>query len=448
MEMVKGSLLLLVFFLKQVVIWVNGSGLPKRTRPGVLSNSNPDPVHPTPRRWKRLHLPSSERVGGELGEVCTGDAWNLLSEATGKVQSSRRGSHIGAGPFLIHCIPHARMDRHARIATCPHHHHLLSHFGSRVGYCCGNFLRLGGVLRATLHNPGLPIWLVKRLVCFSRCFVAFDQLSSWPCRVVEDVCCRRLHPLRIELAMPLGDGSVFAPLLAQSVAWANTSQLTFQDNGMKFVFSVLLNTPRLYFTTLPILTRDSEPGAGCCFSGMMLRDATAVRCRAWTVSRLFLSAAGGVWCALVQESSCSSHLLGFTLKKARRKMKAQVGPPIEEVAFFPRSEAPQVSSRLTGVACAAAFMGILLDLIEPAAAAFPGVSLLFFPVTCVHVISAVLEDLEVVAAWSWVGRLGTLVPSAAAFVRAFDGVKASGGVLSALLNKYDHVLSVPVVVVT
>ena len=37
--------------------------LAKKTRPGVLSNSNPDPVHPTPRRWKRLHLPSSERVG-------------------------------------------------------------------------------------------------------------------------------------------------------------------------------------------------------------------------------------------------------------------------------------------------------------------------------------------------------------------------------------------------
>ena len=30
MVMVKGSLLLLVFLLKQVVIWVNGSGLPRR----------------------------------------------------------------------------------------------------------------------------------------------------------------------------------------------------------------------------------------------------------------------------------------------------------------------------------------------------------------------------------------------------------------------------------
>ena len=30
--------------------------------------SYPDPGHPTPRRWKRLRLPSSEGVGGEVGE--------------------------------------------------------------------------------------------------------------------------------------------------------------------------------------------------------------------------------------------------------------------------------------------------------------------------------------------------------------------------------------------
>ena len=41
--------------------------LTKKTRPGVFSQSNPDPGHPTPRRWKRLRTPSSG-VGSEVGE--------------------------------------------------------------------------------------------------------------------------------------------------------------------------------------------------------------------------------------------------------------------------------------------------------------------------------------------------------------------------------------------
>ena len=41
--------------------------LTKKTRPGVSSHDNPDPGHPTPRRWKRLRPLSSE--GGEVGEV-------------------------------------------------------------------------------------------------------------------------------------------------------------------------------------------------------------------------------------------------------------------------------------------------------------------------------------------------------------------------------------------
>ena len=39
----------------------------RKTRPGVISYCNPDPGHPTPRRWKRLRPPSSEGVGGEVG---------------------------------------------------------------------------------------------------------------------------------------------------------------------------------------------------------------------------------------------------------------------------------------------------------------------------------------------------------------------------------------------
>ena len=37
--------------------------LTRKTCPGVSSHSNPDPGHPTPRRWKRLRLPSSKGVG-------------------------------------------------------------------------------------------------------------------------------------------------------------------------------------------------------------------------------------------------------------------------------------------------------------------------------------------------------------------------------------------------
>ena len=39
-----------------------------KTRPGASSHVVPDPRHPTLRRWKRLRLPSSEGVGGEVGE--------------------------------------------------------------------------------------------------------------------------------------------------------------------------------------------------------------------------------------------------------------------------------------------------------------------------------------------------------------------------------------------
>ena len=42
--------------------------LTRKTRPGVISHYNPDPGHPTPRRWKRLRPPSSEGEEGEVGE--------------------------------------------------------------------------------------------------------------------------------------------------------------------------------------------------------------------------------------------------------------------------------------------------------------------------------------------------------------------------------------------
>ena len=42
--------------------------LTRKTRPGVSLHSIPDQWHPTPRRWKRLRLPSSDGVEGEVGE--------------------------------------------------------------------------------------------------------------------------------------------------------------------------------------------------------------------------------------------------------------------------------------------------------------------------------------------------------------------------------------------
>ena len=42
----------------------------KKTRPDASPHVIPDPGHPTPRRWKRWRPPSSEGVGGEVGEPC------------------------------------------------------------------------------------------------------------------------------------------------------------------------------------------------------------------------------------------------------------------------------------------------------------------------------------------------------------------------------------------
>ena len=41
--------------------------LTKKTRPGISSHDNPDPGHPTPRRWKRLRSPFLRRRGSEVG---------------------------------------------------------------------------------------------------------------------------------------------------------------------------------------------------------------------------------------------------------------------------------------------------------------------------------------------------------------------------------------------
>ena len=72
--------------------------LTKKTRPSISSHVIPDPVpgHSTPREMEKIAPPFLRRRGGErwaclaifflalgLGDFALGDAWNLLSEATG-----------------------------------------------------------------------------------------------------------------------------------------------------------------------------------------------------------------------------------------------------------------------------------------------------------------------------------------------------------------------------
>ena len=90
--------------------------LTRKTRPGVISHYNPDPGHPTPRRWKRLRpLPPKERgvrwaclaiffLAMGLGEFLH---QGRLEHAFGgnrrrgfpAGQSSRRDLCTGTGPF-------------------------------------------------------------------------------------------------------------------------------------------------------------------------------------------------------------------------------------------------------------------------------------------------------------------------------------------------------------
>ena len=70
--------------------------LTRKTRPGATSHVIPDPGQSNAEEMEKSASPSSEGVGGEwaclaiffldlgLGEFCTGDAWNLHSEATGR----------------------------------------------------------------------------------------------------------------------------------------------------------------------------------------------------------------------------------------------------------------------------------------------------------------------------------------------------------------------------
>ena len=62
MVVVKGTSLLLAISWMHVVMWVQGSGLPKKKKsPSASSRVIPDPVHLTPSKWNRLRLLSPER---------------------------------------------------------------------------------------------------------------------------------------------------------------------------------------------------------------------------------------------------------------------------------------------------------------------------------------------------------------------------------------------------
>ena len=95
MEVVKGSLLLLVIFVIQVVTWENGSCLPRRhvqvlflitirilgtQRRGDGKDCVPLPPKERGARWACLAI---FFLDSGLGEVCTGYTWNLPSEGTG-----------------------------------------------------------------------------------------------------------------------------------------------------------------------------------------------------------------------------------------------------------------------------------------------------------------------------------------------------------------------------
>ena len=64
MGVVEGNLLLLFISWMMAVTRVR---LTRKTRLAALVYHNPDPGHPTPRRWKRLRPPSSEGEGSEVG---------------------------------------------------------------------------------------------------------------------------------------------------------------------------------------------------------------------------------------------------------------------------------------------------------------------------------------------------------------------------------------------
>ena len=93
MVVVRGSLLLLVFLLKQVVIWVRGSGLPRRHVQVYLHTAiqiqgiqgrgdGKDCALLPPKEWGvRWACFAIFFLALGLGEVCTGDA--LPSEGTG-----------------------------------------------------------------------------------------------------------------------------------------------------------------------------------------------------------------------------------------------------------------------------------------------------------------------------------------------------------------------------
>ena len=135
--------------------------LTRKTRPVALAFHNPDPGHSTPRRWKRLRAPSSEGEGSavaclaiffialRLGEVCTGDAWNLPSEGTGvgffRLLSPAEETCALALVHFNSLHPCARMDRHTRTPpthnppTHTHHHHQVSKHMRFLHVSCVSF---------------------------------------------------------------------------------------------------------------------------------------------------------------------------------------------------------------------------------------------------------------------------------------------------------------------
>ena len=78
MVVANDGMLLLVMCLMIEVTLFKRVRLTRNTRPGVSSHSKPDREHPTPRRWRRLRLPSSEGVGGGRASQSFSSPWVIV----------------------------------------------------------------------------------------------------------------------------------------------------------------------------------------------------------------------------------------------------------------------------------------------------------------------------------------------------------------------------------
>ena len=149
------------------VTWVGGSGLPGRhSRSTGLSGS---PGHPTPRRWKRLPLLSTE---GEASQSFS-SLWGWLRFALGTLGTCLRREHAWGfsswsvkrkGPVHWHWSIHSdalcvRMDRHPHVTHRPHHNHHTPIIADPLDAGAGNYASNHATLLGERHGTR-ALWTV------------------------------------------------------------------------------------------------------------------------------------------------------------------------------------------------------------------------------------------------------------------------------------------------